>query len=70
MNSQVKGNRKKGSTRETHLLMTFGFIVAACANRKVEPVVFFYFCVGLAGALGAFVWGNAKEHEHAAKARR
>jgi len=69
-----KGNRKLSVTRATALYMLAGLIVTLLASGyfKIDTATcvqaYLIFTAGLAGKDVAFVWGNSKEHEHAAKA--
>jgi mannose/fructose/N-acetylgalactosamine-specific phosphotransferase system component IIC len=62
----MKGDRKQKNSRETKLLLTLGFIVAV--YLKADASLFTTFAAGIVGASGAFMWGNAQEHKHAATA--
>lgn len=76
-----KGNRKLAATHQMSLLLLIGLIIclaAACflfrgSEGKVDAEgaaltykMFGIYALGLAGKLGLFAWGNAKEYEHAA----
>lgn len=60
----MKGDRKSRNSTQTQLILLCGFAVAVYA--KADASVFTTFVVGLVGASGTFMWGNAQEHKQAA----
>lgn len=60
-----KGSRKLKESRETALSILLGFVVAAYFNVSAE--LFGMLVLGMAGKSAGFMWGNAKEHQNAAK---
>jgi hypothetical protein len=61
-----KGSRKQRVSRETSLIILFGFIIASWMKCPVE--LFVAFVVGVSGTAFSFMWGNSNEHRAAAAA--
>lgn len=59
------GQRKLRHAREMALLLVLGFALAVWCKAPAE--LFVAFVTGLGVQSGAFVWGNAREHEAKAK---
>lgn len=57
-----RGSRKLKHCREMACLLFLGFLVSA--YLKVPDGLFTAFVAGLGTLSGAFVWGNAKEHQN------
>ena len=57
----MKGERKLIEARQTALFLLAGLVVAGLF--KMEAELYLAFALGMAGKTGAFMWGNAKEHQ-------
>ncbi len=69
-----KGNRKLAVTQSSSLFLLAGLVVmffgAAITGQQLKDILilYAYFAGGVVGKDAAFMYGNSKEHEAAAKA--